>query len=895
MPTYSASAQAALLKAVCIFLPSHADSGHGPPEGVNTLTLTPSQVNRVFDLNRTAESLDELANGLVLAQILHELDPEFSPAELDTSSSTSKYLTNKRNIQAVYKGLFRFIRRQLPELGCQAKKFDYHAVAENPDPQGISQVRRAPSRNTPVAGEGRLIAFCFQLLAVMVSAATMGPDNQRYIPRIQHGLDRETQAEIMQIIRAMQQDIANSKDDDDLDEAIDAVMEARDIDLLVEEQNAALRQQLDKTNKTLSDYITRLEHLQISHEELKYEKEKNDRELEVLRKATQDGANSAEAIKLLEAQVHEQMEIIARSEESIRNHNKIKTQLEGEVQRLSQKSIQADELRDQVAEWKHKAEELEKKANTAERYKQKLESQQHLVKEVQNLQYERAELQEQLRSLVADKDRGDRTRKAEDELTKMITQSEQHLWDERNQKNQLIKDVAVLEEELLRLRNQINHDERFIQDLQEQLQHGGGGSSQPDALGAVSGLLNLEEELSGTPEDDGQPNFALEISRLKSENNLLRGTMGPTGDAASSRLAYEEMKRQLDRVQRERNDFFEKHAVAQDQLEAIIANATAEELVKMIDAATSEGPLNILTSQYYRTKVFIDLKAQLASSLSELDRTKQDYKTLEKQVADQNRELLEARSKLSAMSKQELDAVEELRGADKLIADSLKLEVERLRLELGDVTHERDAQKTQLIEALLAKDKLRKEAEGHRDAQDSLEGLGDTDVAVKKSADKIEKLRTRLKERTQVSHNRLFSEIILQECSEAEEHLVMGFEEVEEPEVWPCIWAAAGDKPALPLEQFEKSEQDKIDLQRKLKLAQGGEASAALRAETEQTIKNLQRENSLMATAWYDLTTRLQSNNVGLQRRPEPFRGFVNKQRQMVNGQLRRRDSLYLY
>ncbi|KFA64355.1 hypothetical protein S40285_02917 [Stachybotrys chlorohalonatus IBT 40285] len=821
MPTYSASAQAALLKAVCIFLPSHADSGHGPLEGANTLTLTPSQVNRVFDLNRTAESLDELANGLVLAQILHELDPEFSPAELDTSSSTSKYLTNKRNIQAVYKGLFRFIRRQLPELGCQAKKFDYHAVAENPDPQGISQ-----------------------LLAVMVSAATMGPDNQRYIPRIQHGLDRETQAEIMQIIRAMQQDIANSKDDDDLDEAIDAVMEARDIDLLVEEQNAALRQQLDKTNKTLSDYITRLEHLQISHEELKYEKEKNDRELEVLRKATQDGANSAEAIKLLEAQVHEQMEIIARSEESIRNHNKIKTQLEGEVQRLSQKSIQADELRDQVAEWKHKAEELEKKANTAERYKQKLESQQHLVKEVQNLQYERAELQEQLRSLVADKDRGDRTRKAEDELTKMITQSEQHLWDERNQKNQLIKDVTVLEEELSRLRNQINHDERFIQDLQEQLQHGGGGSSQPATIGAVSGLLNLEEELSGTPEDDGQPNFALEISRLKSENNLLRGTMGPTGDAASSRLAYEEIKRQLDRVQRERNDFFEKHAVAQDQLEAIIANATAEELVKMIDAATNEGPLNILTSQYYRTKVFIDLKAQLASSLSELDRTKQDYKTLERQVTDQNRELLEARSKLSAMSKQELDAVEELRGADKLIADSLKSEVERLRLELGDVTHERDAQKTQLIEALLAKDKLRKEAEGHRDGQDSLDGLGDTDVAAKKSADKIEKLRTRLKERTQ---------------------------------------------------QFEKSEQDKIDLQRKLKLAQGGEASAALRAETEQTIKNLQRENSLMATAWYDLTTRLQSNHVGLQRRPEPFRGFVNKQRQMVNGQLRRRDSLYLY
>jgi len=80
----------------------------------------------------------------VLAHILHELDTEFDPSHLESSQGASKYLTNKRNIQAVYKGLFRFIRRQVPELGCQAKKFDYHAVAENPDAQGISQVGLGP-------------------------------------------------------------------------------------------------------------------------------------------------------------------------------------------------------------------------------------------------------------------------------------------------------------------------------------------------------------------------------------------------------------------------------------------------------------------------------------------------------------------------------------------------------------------------------------------------------------------------------------------------------------------------------------------------------------------------------------------------------------------------------
>ena len=57
-------------------------------------------------------------------------------------------------------------------------------------------------------------------------------------------------------------------------------------------------------------------------------------------------------------------------------------------------------------------------------------------------------------------------------------------------------------------------------------------------------------------------------------------------------------------------------------------------------------------------------------------------------------------------------------------------------------------------------------------------------------------------------------------------------------------------------------------------------------AATEQIIKNLQRENAMITTAWYDLTSRLQSNHVVLQRRHDAPRSWLNKQRQMVNGEL---------
>ncbi|KAL7784825.1 hypothetical protein V8C43DRAFT_292324 [Trichoderma afarasin] len=750
-------------------------------------------INRVFDLDRDAESLEGLSNGITLGHILHELDSEFDPSHLESNPGATKTLANKRNRQAIYKGLFRFIRRQIPELSCQAKKFDYHAFVENPEPQGISQ-----------------------LLAVMVSAAAMGPDNQKYVPRIQNGLDRDTQAEIMQIIRAMQQDIANSKDDDELDEAIDAAMGARDIELLVEEQNAALRQQLDITKKTLSDYITRLEHLQQSHEELAYDKEKTDRELEVLRKATQDEAHSAKTIKHLEEQVHEQMEIIARNEEVIRSSQKSVSQLESEVQRLSQKNMQADEFRDQMAEWKHKAEELEKKANMAERYKQKLESQQSLVREVQNLQYERAELQEQLRSLMEEREKSDRTKKAEDELTKMITQSEQHLWDERNQKAQLLKDVTALQEELMRLQAQRTHDEHFIQDLQEQLQHNGGSTVQEVDISETSTPFNLEDELLIASKEDTQTNMPLELSRLRAENELIRKTVGSHGDASMLRRELEELKRQRERLQQNFNAIFEKYTITNDHMQALMSDNA------------DEG-----------TEAFIKLRQELTRLELEFEQARKLTNSLETQLADKTRELLAAQADLSAVQKDSITALYELKTTDKLISTSLTNELEQLREETSFITNERDALKSQLIEALLANDKLRKESDESKDLQDAAGSStdGDGSEAAKKAAEKVEKLRERLIQRNQ---------------------------------------------------QLEKSEQERLELQARLKAAQLGEISAAQKAASDHIIKNLQRENALIATAWYDLTSRLQSNHVVLQRRHDAPKSWLNKQRQLVNATSRR-------
>ena len=403
----------------------------------------------------------------------------------------------------------------------------------------------------------------------MISAAALHPEkSSEYIPSIMN-LGKTAQQIIMKIVQTMQQEGKEARDNDELEETLDAVTEARDIDLVVEEQNAELRRNIEQHKKMLSDYVTRLENLQLSYEELKYEKEKNDRELDTLRQTTKDGVSSAGTIKMLEGRVNEQMEIIARHEEEVEDNAKAKTSLESEVDKLKQKAELADELRDQNSELRYRTEELEKKANTADRYKQKLEAQQDLEKSYKNLQFEHRALMEQLRDFQEESERGAHTRKREEELTKMLTQSEQHLWDERNQRQQLSRDLATVEDEVMRLRARQQHDEALIAELQEQVDSGSGGGHR-----AAAGPLNLEDELNDADEDG--EGLRLKYSRLEAENRMLRKNMGSAGDSGLLRRENEDLKRGREELQQSFNDMFEKYTLSQSQVEALSSNNAGE-------------------------------------------------------------------------------------------------------------------------------------------------------------------------------------------------------------------------------------------------------------------------------------------------------------------------------
>ncbi|KAK2063027.1 hypothetical protein LY76DRAFT_642801 [Colletotrichum caudatum] len=717
-----------------------------------------------FPLDKKADSISDFLDGHLLSQVLQHLDPTF-----DSNTSEGE-------LYDVYRGIIKLVYRECPGLVGQAKLADIRPSAREARPEAISK-----------------------LLAVLFAIAMLGSSNERYVMRITE--DIKDMTILMQLQRVTQdmKAVMEEAEAQDLEDASEVGHESHNADLAMEADNIRLRSELDKKGKILADMETRLGHLQESYDDLKEEVVRKGRELEAFHSA-QDGAGK-EVIRSLELKLREQDELIANQEAQAEDDRITKERLMSEVSALKVKAQKLEVLDDEVKELRFKNEELSRKANMVERYKQKLEAQSTLSKEMDNLLYEKEQMQRDLIEYEKVLKRNQALEQTNEQYASKLRDYELQYVELDAQRRALHDDTQQLRDRLATLDAQRLSDERWIAELQEQINSGPQIALSPDA--GTAGF-SLEEELEGAG-NSVAPNPALEISRLKAENNLLRSGMGSASENARLRQELEEERRQRERIQGTYNDTFEKHQLAEAQISALIE---------------SSG----------ENQVLANLRIQIAQKTQELESEKRRLKGVQAQLADKDRELLSARTDLSAVAKDSAEALEELKSTDQLISASIREELEAARQQLKNQATDLEQQRTSLINALLEKDKLRKDLDEAREARQ--DGAEPTEV-VQKLQDKVEKLRVRLKERTS---------------------------------------------------QLEKSEQDKYDLQRKLKAAEGGEAAAAQKAASDQIIKNLQRENALIATAWYDLTSRIQSNHVVLQRRNEVPKSWLGKQRQMVNG-----------
>ncbi|KAH7366923.1 hypothetical protein B0T11DRAFT_251918 [Plectosphaerella cucumerina] len=675
-----------------------------------------------FSSDRKAESTEDLHDGVILSYILSDLDATYDPSEIDTQDD--RWLTYKKNLQSIYKGIVRLVNRDVPELNRQARISDFRAIASDPDAQGISKVSY-PDRILLIQQTRRLTRHVGQILSVLFAVAMLGSNNERFVTRITKDItDSTVLSQLQRITLEMKTLMDEAAAEDDVDR--DIANNNRDPDLALEEENAELHAELDKTKKRLADATTRLENLKVSYDDLTDETTKVHEELEAFRTA-QDGT-SDQVIRSLEARLREQDELILRHENQAEDDREARTRLTAENKALKVKADLADQHGDEANELRFKVEELTRKANMAERYKQKLGAQSDLQKEMENLIYEKQQLQQDLVDFEKLLKRNKALEDTNEQYAKRMHDYEVNFIEMDSQRRAAQAEMAHLKDLIKTQEAQSQADERFITELQEQLNAGGHNSGRnrtPD--NETSTGFNLEEELENSKEV--APNLSVELSRLKAENNLLRNSVGSTPENARLRLELEEERTQRKRLQGDYNLCFEKQKVAERDFGELIKAMGGKEY-------------------YHSNEILANLKVNLEKVNREVEAERAISRELRERLADQDRELLSAQTDLSAVEKGSVDALEELKQTDQLISASLRDELDAARIEVKNAHIKNEENQSALVKALLEKDEMRKELDTHKE-----HGSGEAGPEAAKNAEKIKQLRTRLSERNEVSSN----------------------------------------------------------------------------------------------------------------------------------------------
>ncbi|XXG97839.1 hypothetical protein Hte_004153 [Hypoxylon texense] len=930
-----------------------------------------------------AKKLEHLFDGAVFSALLEILDDEYNPIRfqqsLDAFSTDDDiFQGRRRNFHIILMGLKDFARRHCAKIEPLFNYVDFQALAREPTKAGIFEVNRAASKARPLPKWLTSPNFplpakmYYQVLVLFVSAACLRSDeNARYVTLVMQ-LDQKLQTGIFQILKEVEGKIEHAGEGGESDGEAGY---ADDDDLAREAVLSELQREAEDAKRQAGGLKLRLDRLQDNYDELLRKHEELQEENEQLHKQIESEAGNFDKHRL-QRQLKENESLIANLENERNYLVEEKERLVKEKGRLEVVAQKAESLTDENQELRAKNEDLSKKANMADNLRKKLESMKSMENDLKALQSERldaARLMEQLDSATMRIET--LKREAEAYATKMQGY-EIDIANFNNQKTMYATENGELRLRLEDLQTRSQIDEAVVRDLQEKVMMLDPSATPSTPLG--SRPTTLEDELSESSNAISMRN--LEVQRLQAENAVLKSTIGTETEKGQLIQEMEDLRVSRQTLQEKFNDILEKYTVGQHQLDTLIQNMGKEGLVEALQACYDVAPdTKWLMSNYFREEAYSNLRTQVHIEQNRSKQLERQLASLEQQLGDKERALLEARgdckiifreylsrrvdadagdvNKVKAVEKTGLDALDELKRTDGMLAVSLRAELEVERRKHKSLKDEFEAQRTQLLTAFIEKDQLRREAEAaNREMQRAADGqIINTDSA--KQSEKMEKLRTRYKQLQQVSLTSPTSATSGSELATRNDDDDRVVEvSVKRRSFWETIspfkrktprpqsgfypyqvksdgsigtpdrpvsapmgfGSSAGLFPSpinsfsgsssrsssidsalasvleakygssrrsSPSRQYEQSELKNRELERTLKAVRAGSEAGAQKAQTDQVIKNLQRENAMIATAWYDLNSRLQSNHVVLQRRHDVPKSWLNKQRQMVNGE----------
>ncbi|KKZ59179.1 hypothetical protein EMCG_05426 [[Emmonsia] crescens] len=593
-----------------------------------------------FGLGTTIRSIDQLSDGSILWDTLQDIDPQYFLGELPERSPSDHWVPRWQNLKHLHKALISYIRNQndgeVPS-----------GLNISPDLKAIAEVSSTKETN--------------ELLKLFLLAAISSPNAEAYITTMQK-LSTSTQEGLKDIIQEAQ----NPSDErlEELDYERNDHSTKRDMpmdpELRFEERFGKVLAEKDKLfnekqelEKTVEDLHDRLARLQESYDTVLDRLTSTEDRLTTLKSGKGDLIPNA---KTLESRTRQQEDLIASQEAKIQASQDEIDSLRMTVESLRVKNLRFQKLQDDYDEVKNERDQLSRRANAAEKYRQKLQASHDFEKENMALKNQVKDLQQQLRDTdINQKSSSERDVELE-EYRRVLPRIEQDRHEIQNVKKQLEFNNHALTERLQSAEDQLARDEATISELRDRIRELEGletpttpGSTTPKAHGT------FQRDLDEVGRREAQ--LKIENEELRRELEKFNGRISPSSDTTKessgaglgvTKFAENDAYRKL---QDEYSAIQKKLADAESEMEAIerqLQDAKAElgliskEKLDMIEAANDSSSPDVLKMRddVHSLKAKIqDLETKLSTSQSSVMEVSTERDSLRDMITKKEQEM----------------------------------------------------------------------------------------------------------------------------------------------------------------------------------------------------------------------------------------------------------------
>ncbi|RAO70641.1 uncharacterized protein BHQ10_006653 [Talaromyces amestolkiae] len=588
-----------------------------------------------FSLGKTIRDTEELSDGIILWEILQDIDPQYFLDELPERNPSDHWVTKWQNLKHLHKLLTGYIRKQF----------------DDEIPSGLD-----PSPDLKAISESNSLKETNKLLKLLLIAVISSPNAETYVTTLQK-LSTPTQEGLKNIIEeahnSQHEDLSADEDDRDgaakRDLAVDPELQFEERVGKVLAENDRLATEKKEMEKALEDLHNRLARLQENNDTLQTRLASTEDRLVTLKSGKGDAGFSAKA---LESRSRQQEELIANQEAKISAAQDEIDSLTMSLESMRVKTQRFQKLQDDYDEMKTEREQLVRKANAAEKYRQKLQASQDFEKENQTLKNQVKDLQQQLKDADSNQKRSSERDVELEEYRRVLPRIEQDRHEIQSLKKQLEFNNHALTERLQSAEEQRDRDEALISELRERIRELEGSTDSPSYTPG-----NASPRLQSTLQKDLDDIGARE-TQLKSENEELKKEvhkLKTTNTLGSSLESYSE------------------NLVLTAQL-AQAKSTQSDEYWKLYDQ-------------------YADIRQKLADAEDLIDSTK--------------RQLDDARAELQLVSKEKLDMIAEVKDSNSSEITKVREDWDELTRKIHHLEAEIDASQALVRDMVVERDELR--------------------------------------------------------------------------------------------------------------------------------------------------------------------------------------------